>query len=114
MAYCRTRTFAWPVSQVFDATVAAASSLGFALSQFDREGGHLYVDRPRRLGSFPRRFAVSVTDSGLGSTVLHIAWQSRYVLPWPLPSEGRSAARLCRQAEWVLIARQPGEGRALG
>ena len=103
MAYCRTQTLDWSVPQVFDAAAAAASGLGFYISQFDRETGHLYVDRPRRLGRFPQRFAVSVTDSGLGSTVLHIAWQSRNALPWPLRREDRNAARLCRQTERALV-----------
>jgi hypothetical protein len=90
------------VPQVFDAAVAAASGLGFYVSQFDRHTGHLYVDEPRRLGRSARRFAVSVTDSGLGSTVLHIAWHPRNTMPWPLRSEGRSAARLARQTERAL------------
>ena len=104
MAYCRTHTLAWPVPQVFDAAAAAASGLGFYISQFDRATGHLYMDQPRRLGRRPQRFAVSVTDSGLGSTVLHIAWQSSNALPWPLRWEDRNAARLCRETERALAA----------
>jgi hypothetical protein len=101
MANCRTHTLAWAAPEVFDATVAAAADLGFSISQADRVGGHLYLDRSRRLGGYPRRFAVSVTDSGLGSTVVHIDWRPTRV-PWPLRSEARRAGRLCRQTERVL------------
>lgn len=111
MAYCRTHTLDWPVSQVFEAAATAASGLGFYVSQFDRQAGHLYVDRPRGLGRSPRRFAISVTDSGLGATVLHIAWQSRNPLPWPLRDEDRRAARLCRQTERVLASGRFREAR---
>jgi hypothetical protein len=114
MAYCRTQTLPWSVPQVFDAAAAAASGLGFFISQFDREAGHLYVDQPRRLGRVPQRFAVSVTDSGLGSTVLHIAWQPRNALPWPLRTEDRNAARLCRRTERSLGGWRPRETRAPG
>lgn len=112
MAYCRTHTLGWPVLQVFDAAASAASGLGFYISQSDRGAGHLYVNQPRRLGRSPQRFAVSVTDSGLGSTVLHIAWQSRNALPWPLRSEDRHAARLCRQTERALDSGRFREARA--
>jgi len=94
---------AWDAPQVFDAALAAASNLGFAVVQADSPGGHLYLDQRRRLGGLPRRFAVSVTDNGLGSTVVHIAWRSR-PRPWPLRSEGRSALRLCRCTERFLAA----------
>jgi len=96
MAYCRTRTLAWPPPQVFAAALAVAPSLGLAISQADPEGGHLYLNRPRHLGRFPRRYAVSVTDSGLGTTVVNINWHPTSRLPWPLSSGERSAARLCR------------------
>jgi hypothetical protein len=111
MAYCRTHTLPWPVSEVFSAATAVAPSLGFYISQFDLEAGHLYMDQPRRLGRPGQGFAVSVTDSGLGSTVLHIAWQSNNALPWPLRREDRNAARLCRQTERALSARRFREGR---
>lgn len=106
MPYFRTHTLAWDAPQVFDAALAAALDLGFAVVQADPPGGHLYLDQRRRLGGLPRRFAVSVTDNGLGSTVVHIAWRSR-PRPWPLRSEGRSALRLCRCTERFLAAGQP-------
>ena len=96
MAHSRTRTLAWPPPAVFEATLVAASRLGFAVSQTDRQGGHLYLDGPRRLARFPVRYTVSVTDSGLGGTAVHIAWQSASSLPWPLPSGAGGAARLHR------------------
>ena len=106
MPYCRTHTLAWDAPQVFDAALAAASDLGFAVAQADPPSGHLYLDQRRWLGGLPRRFAVAVTDNGLGSTVLHIAWRPR-PRPWPLRSEGRSALRLCRCTERFLAAGQP-------
>ena len=96
MAYSRTRTLAWPPPAVFEAALVAASRLGFAVSQADRPGGHLYLDRRRRLARFPVRYSVSVTDSGLGKTAVHIAWQPAGPLPWLLPSGGGGAGRLHR------------------
>lgn len=104
MAYCRTHKLAWSAREVFAAATAVASSLGFYISRCDRESGHLDMDQPRRLGWPGQRFSVSVTDSGFGSTVLHVAWQSNNALPWPLRREDRSAARLCRQTERALAA----------
>jgi hypothetical protein len=104
MAQCRTHTLAWAAPQVFNTAEVAASNTGFAVSQADRVGGDLYLDQSRRLGGFPRRFTVSVSDSGLGSTVVHIDWRPTRV-PWPLLSETRSAACFCRQTERVLTAR---------
>lgn len=104
MAYCRTHTLARPAREVFSAATAAASGLGFFISQSDRESGHIYMDQPGRLGRPGPRFSVSVTDSGLGSTVLHVAWQSNNALPWPLRREDRNAARFCRQTERALAA----------
>ena len=105
MPYCRTHTLAWDAPRVFDAGLAA-SNPGFAVVQADPPGGHLYLDQRRQLGGLPRRFAVSVTDNGLGSTLVHIAWRSRW-RPWPLRSEGRSALRLCRCTERFLAAGRP-------
>jgi hypothetical protein len=105
MAYSRTRTLAWPPPQVFEAALAVASPLGFAVSQADRGGGHLYLDQPRRLGRFPRRYAVSVTDSGLGTTVVNITWQPASPFPWP--SGGGGAARLHRGIHRTLGSGQP-------
>jgi hypothetical protein len=110
MAYCRTRTLASLPTQVFGAALVAAPQVGFTVSQADREGGHLYLDRPRRLGRFPRRYAVSVTDSGLGTTVVNIDWQPTSHLAWPLSSGGRDAARFCRQIEQILGLRRPPAG----
>lgn len=82
----------------------AAVDLGFGVAQMDREGGQLYLNRRRRLSSTPRRFAVSVTDSGLGTTVVHISWYPPPRAPWPLRSDGRRAARLCRLTDRALAA----------
>lgn len=103
MAHCRTHTLARTAPQVFDAVMAAAVGLGFNVSQADRVGGQLCLDRARRPGSTPPRLAVSVTDRRLGTTSVHIWWDRRRRLPWPLPSEGRRAARLCRLADQLLV-----------
>jgi hypothetical protein len=95
----QTRSLAWSVPQVFDAALTAASQLGYAVSQADSATGHLYLSQSRRLGRPPRPFAVSVTDSGLGSTVVLISWRPSNRVPWPLRSEGRTATRLCRRVE---------------
>jgi hypothetical protein len=107
MPYCRTRTLNWPPARVFGAALLAAPQAGFSVSQADRESGHLYLARARSLGRFPRRYAVSVTDSGLGSTVLHITWQPTSRLPWALSQGGRRATRLCRCIGQTLAAREP-------
>ena len=103
MANCRTHPLARTAPQVFDAVMAAAVGLGFGITQEDRAGGHLYLDRARRLGGAPQRLAVSVTDSGLGTTVVHISWDPRRRMLWPLPTEGRRAARLCRLTDRFLV-----------
>jgi len=78
--------------------LAAAAEMDLGVAQTDRAGGQLYLKQARRLGEVPRRFEVSITDSGLGATVVHISWRSGR----PLGSEGRKAARLCRLTERVL------------
>lgn len=93
-----------PVADVFDAVFDAAVGLGFWVAQADPDSGYLVLDRPGLFGASPRRFAVAVTDSGIGSTVVHVSWQIPRA-PWPLRSEGRRAARLCRGTERVLAAR---------
>ncbi len=66
----------------------------------------MYLDQPRRLGRYPRRYAVSVTDSGLGTTAVNISWKPTAPLPWPLPSGGSGAAQLCRTIQRDLAAGQ--------
>jgi hypothetical protein len=107
MAQCLTHSFAWPPPQVFEAALLAAPHVGFGVSQADRAGGHLYLDRPRPLGRYPRRFDLSVTDSGLGDTVVSISWNPAHQLPWPFGSESRTAARLCRHIQQALGTRRP-------
>lgn len=102
MAHCRIGTLARSPAQVFDAALEAAAQLGFEVSMADRAAGHLYLSQPRLRGQYPRRFDVSVSDSGLGTTVVIVSWDLRHPLPWPLASEGRSAARLCRRIEQTL------------
>jgi hypothetical protein len=102
MANCRTHTLARTAPQTFNAVMAAAVGLGFDLTQTDGGGGQLYLDRARRLGGIPQRLAASVTDSSLGPTSVHIWWDRPRRIPWPLPSEGRRAARLCRLTERLI------------
>lgn len=99
MAGSRTHTLSWSAPHVFEAALMTASQLGFAVSQADSAGGRLYLNQPRRLGRPPRPFSVSITDSGLGSTVILVSWRPNHRVPWPLRSEGRSAARLCRRLQ---------------
>ena len=106
MAHCQTHLFAWAASEVFDAALTASSDLGFAVAQADRAGGHVYLDVPRLLAQYPRRFDLSVTDSGLGDTAVIVSWGSEHTLPWPVASEGRSATRLCRRIHQTLDALQ--------
>lgn len=98
MAGCRTHTFAREAPEVFDAVLAAADQMGLGVAQADPAGGQLYLKQARRLGGGPRRFEVSVTDSGLGTTVVHVSWPSGR----PLGADGSRAARLCRLTERVL------------
>ncbi len=102
MAHCRIGTLARSPAQVFDAALEAAAQLGFEVSMAEPTAGHLHLNQPRLLGQYPRRFDLSVSDSGLGTTVVMVSWDPRHPLPWPLASEGRSAARLCRRIEQIL------------
>jgi len=102
MAHCRIGTLPGSPPQVFDAALEAAAQLGFQVSMADRAAGHLYLNESRLLGGYPRRFDLSVTDSGLGRVVVLVSWVPRRPLPWPLGSEGRSAARLCRRIKQTL------------
>lgn len=102
MPYCRTCTLARPAPQVFDAVRAAAVEVGLTAVQADKADGRLSFDEARGLGYKRRRFDVSVTDSGLGTTVIHVAWSPPGRAPWPLRSPGRKAARLCRLAGGAL------------
>jgi len=102
MAYSRTRSLAWSPPQVFETALVLAPRLGFAISQADREGGHLYLNRPRRLHRFPRRYSMSVTDSGLGTTVVNITWEPN----GRLPAGAHGAARLHRRIHQALGSRQ--------
>ncbi|MBM3696421.1 MAG: hypothetical protein FJW79_10895 [Actinobacteria bacterium] len=93
------RRLASSPEQVFDAALDAAARLGFTVSLADRPAGHLFLSQehgPRRT----HRFTVSVTDSGLGATVLYVSWET-HLSPWPR-SDARAAARLCRAIEGAL------------
>jgi hypothetical protein len=94
MAHCRIGTLAGSPSQVFDAALEAAAQSGFQVSMADRAAGHLYLSQPRGQYGASRHFDLAVTDSGLGRVVVVISWDPNPLLPWPLRSEGRSAARL--------------------
>jgi hypothetical protein len=107
MAQCLTHSFAWPPPQVFEAALLVAPHVGLGVSQSDPTGGHLYLDKPRLLKQYPRRFDLSVTDSGLGTTVVSMSWDPKRQLPWPFGSEGRTAARLCRRIGQTLSTRRP-------
>jgi len=107
MAQCLTHSFNWPPPQVFETALLVAPHVGFGISQADPAGGHLYLDKPRLLAQYPRRFDLSVTDSGLGNTVVSISWSPRHQLPWPFGSEGRTASRLCRHIQQDLNTRRP-------
>jgi len=106
MAQCLIHSFAWPAPQVFEAALLVAPHAGYGVSQADRAGGHLYLDRARFLAQYPRRFDLSVTDSGLGTTVVSISWNPRRQLPWPFGSENITANRLCRRIGQTLSTGQ--------
>ena len=105
MAHCRIGTLAGSLAQVFDAAVDAAAELGFQVSMADRAAGYLYLSQPRGWRGSLRRFDLSVTDSGPGRVVVLISWDPSRLLPWPLRSESRSAARLCQRIEQTLEER---------
>ena len=105
LAHCRIGTLAGSPAQVFDAAVDAAAELGFQVSMADRAAGHLYLSEPRGQRGSSRRFDLSVTDSGPGRVVVLLSWDPNPLLPWPLRSEGRSAARLCQRIEKTLEER---------
>jgi hypothetical protein len=107
MGFSCTRVFTSPPPQVFQAAAISAPQAGFSISYTDRRSGHLYLNQPRPLHRFPRRYSVSITDSGLGSTVVHITWQPTSRLPWPLDQGGRAAGCLCRHIRQTLPTRPP-------
>jgi hypothetical protein len=102
MAHWRIHTLAYPVPQVFDAAVLAASDLGLGISQVDRPGLHLYLNQPGRLGGRDWPFDLTVTDSGLGTAVLRVSWEGTRATPWPFDVRGRSAGRLCSHIRALL------------
>jgi hypothetical protein len=102
MAHCRIGTLAGSLSGVFDAAREGAAQLGFQVSMADRAAGHLYLSRPRGQHGTSRHFDLAVTDSGPGRVVILLSWDPGRLPPWPLRSEGRSAARLCRQIKQTL------------
>jgi hypothetical protein len=106
MAQCLIHSFFWPPPQVFEAALLAAPHAGFGISQSDPAGMHLYLDKPRLVARYPCRFDLSVTDSGLGDTVVSISWDPRRQPPWPVGSGNRTAKRLCRRIGQTLRAGQ--------
>jgi len=105
MAHCRIGTLAGSLPQVFDAALEAAAQLGFQVSGADRAAGRLYLGQPRGQHGSSRRFDLSMTDSSPGRVVVLLSWNPNPLLPWPLRSEGRSAARLCQRIEKTLEER---------
>ena len=102
MANWRVETLAYPVPQVLEAAVDAASSLGFGINQVDRAGGRVYLTQPWRLGRRDWPLDLSFTDSGLGTTVLRASWESARQSAWPLAPRGRCAGRLCSRIRGIL------------
>jgi hypothetical protein len=99
------RRISRPALDVFRAVQAAAPRLGYSILQTDPGGGHLYL-----LGAAGTRrpgpaFDMAITDSGTGSTVVHISWDRGVSLPWPLPSVRRRAGRL-----WAAVCAYLSEG----
>jgi hypothetical protein len=99
------RRISRPALDVFRAVQAAAPRVGYSILQADPAGGHLYL-----LGAAGTRqpgpaFDVAITDSGTGSTVVHISWDRGVCLPWPLPSVRRRAGRL-----WAAVCEHLAEG----
>ena len=105
MAHCRIGTLAGSLAQVFDAAVDAAAELGFQVSMADRAAGHLFLSESRGQRGASHRFGLSVTDSGLGRTVLHVSWDPHPALPWPWRSDSRSASHLCRRIQQTVEER---------
>ena len=105
MAHCRIGTLAGSPSQVFDAALEAAAQLGFQVSMADRAAGRLYLSQARGQHGSSRRFDLALTDSSPGRVAVLLSWHPNPLLPWPLRSEGRAAARLCQRIEQTLEER---------
>jgi hypothetical protein len=108
MAHWRIHTLPHPPPHVLDAAVAAASDLGFGISQLDEAGGHLYLSCPRSYGRRDAPVEVTVTDSGLGTTVLRVGWGSAATLLGPWSPTSRQAARFSRHCLAYLRSWHPG------
>ena len=107
MSHWRIHTLAYPVPQVFDAAVDAASHLGFGISQVDRASLHLYLTHPGRFGGRGWPLELAVTDSGLGTTIVRLSWeQTKDVASWP-GNQGRRAGRLCNHMQMLLAGGAP-------
>ena len=87
---------------MFDAALEAAAQMGFQVSMPDRAAGQLFLSGPKGRPGSSRRFSVSVTDNGLGGTAIHVSWDPRPLLLWPIRSDGRSAARFCGRIQQLL------------
>jgi len=96
VARCKTQSLGGSPAEVFDAALDAAGQLGFQVSLAERAAGHLFLSEPRGLRASPHRFGLSVIDSGIGPTVLHVSWDPHPALPWPWRSDNRTASCLCR------------------
>ena len=101
------QTLGYPVPQVFEAAVEAASDLGLGIHQVDRAGFHLYLTYPGRLGRRDWPLDLAVIDSGLGATVLRVSWSQGRSGAWPLAPQGRCAGRLCGRIRGLLAGESP-------
>ena len=108
MSHWRIQTLAYPVPQVFEAAVAAASDLGFGISQVDRPSLHLYLTHPGSVGHRAWPLDVAVTDSGLGTTVVRVSWEEMKGATSWVGGRGRRAGRLCSHLRTLLTDRVPG------